>query len=138
MYSVSACIWLQHELFTVALAGAVCVAGSWAVVVLFSRMLSNSGAQRGRWLSLAAIAAGSTIWCTHFVAMLAYRPNLPVTFDFALTVVSLLVAAGGAGVGFSVAAWARAGARRRSVGRSWALPWPGCTMPACSPIASTA
>ena len=37
--------------------------------------------------------------------MLAYRPNLPVTFDFALTVVSLLVAAGGAGVGFSVAAW---------------------------------
>ena len=73
------------------------------MVDLFSRMLSNSGAQRARWLSLAAIAAGSTIWCTHFVAILAYRPHLPVTFDFTLTLVSLLVAALGAGVGFALA-----------------------------------
>ena len=103
MYSVVACIWLQHEFSIVALAAAVCVIGSWATVDLFSRMLSNSGAQRARWLSLAAIAAGSTIWCTHFVAILAYRPHLPVTFDFTLTLVSLLVAALGAGVGFALA-----------------------------------
>ena len=58
MYSVVACIWLQHEFSIVALAGGL-VIGSWATVDLFSRMLSDSGAQRARWLSLAAIAAGS-------------------------------------------------------------------------------
>ena len=35
---------------------------------------------------------GSGIWATHFIAMLAYQPGMPVGYDVFLTVLSLLSA----------------------------------------------
>jgi diguanylate cyclase (GGDEF)-like protein len=50
------------------------------------------------------MAAGSSIWATHFVAMLAYEPVAPVSLDGTLTIVSLLIAVAGTGIGFVIAA----------------------------------
>ncbi|WP_235974823.1 putative bifunctional diguanylate cyclase/phosphodiesterase [Stappia albiluteola] len=47
------------------------------------------------WQFLAAVAGGGGVWATHFVAMLAYQPQVPVTFDPAMTVLSLVVAMAG-------------------------------------------
>jgi len=49
------------------------------------------------------------MWCTHFIAMLAYEPGTPVAFDPLMTMVSLLVAIAGAGAGFIVAGSAASG-----------------------------
>ena len=56
------------------------------------------------WAFLTAVAAGSSIWCTHFIAMLAYEVTAPVTFDPILTMASLIVAITGCGVGFGLSA----------------------------------
>ncbi|MFT4182088.1 MAG: EAL domain-containing protein [Rhizobium sp.] len=61
----------------------------------------TQGLQRGGWLFLTAVAAGSSVWCTHFIAMLAYEVKAPITFDPILTMVSLLVAVAGCALGSS-------------------------------------
>ncbi|WP_373414665.1 EAL domain-containing protein [Ensifer aridi] len=53
---------------------------------------------------LAAVAGGGGVWTTHFVAMLAYEPPAPVSFDPAMTVMSLVIAMVGLLISFSVSA----------------------------------
>lgn len=67
----------------------------------------SRGRQRLGWTFLAAVSAGSSIWSTHFIAMLGYKPEVPVTFDPVLTIVSLLIALAGAGIGRAVATSSR-------------------------------
>ena len=38
-----------------------------------------------RWFAVAAVAAGSGIWATHFLAMLAFEPGLPSGYGVGLT-----------------------------------------------------
>jgi diguanylate cyclase (GGDEF)-like protein len=59
--------------------------------------------QRGAWQAMAAISAGASVWCTHFVAILAYDPGVPFAIDPLLTIASGLLATGGAFVSFAVA-----------------------------------
>jgi diguanylate cyclase (GGDEF)-like protein len=98
------CIYFQHDIWLVLVAAIVCATGCWAITRLFQRAIRTTGLQRAGWHFLTALAAGSSIWCTHFVAILAYEPGVPVGFDPVLTVVSLLIAVAGAGFGFLVAA----------------------------------
>lgn len=101
--SVAACIAYQHNIWLVFIAGLICSVGSWTTIKLFNRSLSAKGAQKMSWHVLTATAAGTTIWCTHFIAILGYDPGVPYGFDPVLTVVSLLVAFFGSALGFVVA-----------------------------------
>jgi diguanylate cyclase (GGDEF)-like protein len=74
---------------------------------IFTRAQVTAGGQRIAWLFLTAVGAGATIWCTHFVAMLAYRAGVPVHLDPVLTIVSLIAATLGTGAGFAIATWRR-------------------------------
>jgi diguanylate cyclase (GGDEF)-like protein len=103
MTYVVGCIVFEHNIGLVLLAAVVCVIGSYTMVNLFVRALGDSGSQRAGWQFLAAIAAGVSIWSTHFVAMLAYRPGVPVSLDATLTIVSLLIATAGVGAGLAIA-----------------------------------
>lgn len=99
---VFSCIVGQHNLWLVLLAAAVCIAGSWVTLRLLSRAAERRAVQRTGWVFLAAVAAGSSVWCTHFIAMLAYDTVAPVTFDPILTMHSLLIAISGMGLGLYV------------------------------------
>jgi diguanylate cyclase (GGDEF)-like protein len=79
--------------------------GAFAIVQMFERTRSTSGVQRVAWAFLTAIASGATIWCTHFVAMLAFRAGVPVTLDPVLTIASLGIAIAGTFGGISLATW---------------------------------
>ncbi|PWW03943.1 diguanylate cyclase/phosphodiesterase [Hoeflea marina] len=103
MFTVLGCIENDHNIWLVLVAALVCALGSWNVLGLFDRASGTSGLQRAGWLFLTALASGAAIWCTHFIAMLAYEPGVPVGFDPVLTIISLLIAVGGAGFGFFVA-----------------------------------
>ncbi len=100
---VLACITVLHNLWLVALAAVVCAGGGWVAYELLRRARSRQGAQRSGWILLAAIAAGSSVWCTHFIAMLAFKVEAPVTYDPALTFVSLLIAIVGSAAAFRLA-----------------------------------
>jgi diguanylate cyclase (GGDEF)-like protein/PAS domain S-box-containing protein len=88
----------------VGLAAIVCVSGGWITFGLFRRAEERTGLQMYGWAFLTAVAAGSSVWCTHFIAMLAYEVSAPVAFDPLLTLGSLLVAIVGCGIGFGLTA----------------------------------
>ena len=96
------CLYMDHNYWLLALAVLVCGGGSWVALKLFRRARHRTDRQRLGWLFLAAVAAGCAVWCMHFVAMLAYRNDVPATFDPFLTVASLLVAIAGAAVSFAL------------------------------------
>lgn len=101
--NVLMCLVVEHDLHLVALAAFVIVSGGWVAVGLVRRASERTGTMRAGWMGLAAIAAGASIWCTHFIAMLAYLVRAPFIFDPSLTVLSLLVAVAGSAAGISVA-----------------------------------
>jgi diguanylate cyclase (GGDEF)-like protein len=100
---IASCIVAEHNLWLVLLAAIMCLTGAWISLRLFARANSTGGLQMAGWAFLTAVAAGSSIWSTHFIAMLAYKPGAPFTFDPMLTMLSLVMAIAGAGLGFAVA-----------------------------------
>ncbi len=107
MLDVALCITRDHDPWLTILAVALCCVGSFAVVQLFCRGQETGGLQRFGWLFLASVGAGATIWCTHFVEMLAYRAGVPVTLDPVLTIFSLIIAVVGTAIGFMAGTWRR-------------------------------
>lgn len=103
MMTVLGCIATEHNIWLVLVAAIVCTLGAWATMNLFRRACQTSGKQRAGWHFLTAIAAGASIWSTHFIAMLAYEPKVPVELNPDLTVASLLVAVCGSALGFAIA-----------------------------------
>ena len=115
MFRVLTCLATEHDHRLVLLAGAVCFAASLAAVCLFGRALSTARYIRAGWIAGAGAAAGCGIWATHFIAMLAYEPGVPVGYDVALTTLSLVAAVAMTSAGLAVAC-AMKSPRRASVG----------------------
>jgi len=94
MYRVFACVTTEHDWRLLVLAVAICLLSSGVAVCILYRALATTGRARRAWLGLEAVAAGFGIWATHFIAMLAYDPGVPVAFDLGLTLLSLLLSIG--------------------------------------------
>ncbi|MGY6710024.1 MAG: putative bifunctional diguanylate cyclase/phosphodiesterase [Rhizobiaceae bacterium] len=103
MMQVVSCIALLHDPMIVLLAAVVCVAGGWVTVELLRRARARRGLQQAGWTFLAAVAAGSAVWCTHFIAILGYESPAPVVFDPLLTFLSLVIVILGAALAFTLA-----------------------------------
>jgi len=104
MYRVLTCLTTQHDWRLVVVAGLVCFLSSLVAINLFHHTRSITKANRTSWILAAGIAAGSGIWATHFIAMLAYDPGIGVAYDLKLTVLSLIAAAGITSLGLAIAA----------------------------------
>jgi diguanylate cyclase (GGDEF)-like protein len=103
MFRVINCLSGQHDPRLVALAVFVCFLASFVGINLFRRASDTEGRARLAWLALAGAATGCGIWATHFIAMMAYEPGVPVAYDMTLTALSLVFAAVITGIGFGVA-----------------------------------
>jgi len=86
------CLVRDHDPWLVALALMVCGVGSAATAQLVGRTRESLGTRRVGWLTLSAVGMGTIVWCTHFVAMMAFRMSGPVILDPLLTFASLLIA----------------------------------------------
>jgi signal transduction histidine kinase len=102
MLRVLDCITEDHDWRLVILAGVICLFASFAALSLLARAAITQGRARLIWLGATAAVTGSGVWATHFVAMLAFRPNLPMGYDIWLTVLSVFVAMLLTGGGFAV------------------------------------
>ena len=107
MLDVFNCIVEKHNLWMVLLAAVICAFSVVTTLQAFGRGLKNTGRSRTIWLSAAGGVSGSGVWATHFVAMLAYSPSLPIQYGVSGTIVSLLIGMLGAAAGFHVAALGR-------------------------------
>ena len=103
MFRILDCLTTQHDWRLVAVAGVVCFFASLTAITLFHRARSTKGRARTVWLAAAGAATGCGIWATHFLAMLAYQPGMPVAYDINLTIVSLLAAGVITAIGLAVA-----------------------------------
>ena len=112
MSDVALCIVNDHDPWLVALALCIGMFGAVATAQLVARLGSVKGARSYGWTILASVAAGTTVWCTHFIAMMAYIADAPVRLDFGYTIASLVIAIGAAAPGIALAAsrWRWAGA----------------------------
>ena len=99
MLRVYACIVGEHDLRLVVLAGLICFL---AAFTAFSIVEQARRADRRRlaWLVAAGFVSGTGIWSTHFLAMLAYEPHLPIGYDPGLTLVSVIAAMATGGMGW--------------------------------------
>lgn len=91
---------------------AIAVLGAWTALDLFNRARAQIGQSRLRWMGVAAVALGVSIWSMHFVAMLGFHPEMPASYDIALTVASLLLAIVGSGFAFISVGRVSAGYKR--------------------------
>src|ERR1700712_3447817 len=103
MYKFMFCITQQHSIWHLIAATVICVFGSLLTMRLFSRVRRTQGLQSWNWMFLAGFVGGSTIWATHFVAMLGYQSPVVIGYDPSLTVVSLVLAIVMTGIGFAIA-----------------------------------
>lgn len=103
MFEVLSCIAVDHDLRLVALAALVCLFACYTTVELLNRARVKTGGAQTAWTFLAGTVAGSGVWATHFVAMLAFESTLPISYDIGLTALSVVVAIVIATFGFTVA-----------------------------------
>src|SRR3954462_5421747 len=107
MYRVLTCLGGEHDWRLVVVAGVVCFLASLTAVNLFRRARATLGRARVTWVIAAGAATGCGIWATHFIAMLAYEPGIPVAYDIAMTSLSLIAAVAVTAIGLSVAVYRR-------------------------------
>jgi diguanylate cyclase (GGDEF)-like protein len=102
MYRVASCLVTEHDTWLVLLAVLVCVATALTSFLMYSIAAACSGRRKLLWAALTGVSAGSGIWATHFVAMLAYKGALPTHYEPVATIGSLLIAITLAAVGFAI------------------------------------
>ncbi|MBI1685928.1 EAL domain-containing protein [Caulobacter hibisci] len=103
MLKVLTCLTGQHDFRLVLIAGLVCFAACFTAFRLFSRLRGARGLVRGAWLLLTGLVAGSGVWATHFIGMVAYDPGLKTGYSPAGTLLSLMIAVLFMAAGFAVA-----------------------------------
>ncbi|UOM35332.1 EAL domain-containing protein [Acuticoccus sp. I52.16.1] len=94
----------HHDVALVGLSVVICLLGSLISARLLCRTIVDDGGQRGGLAFVGGIIAAATVWCTHFVAMLAYRPGMEIAYDVPLTTLSLVVTLIGNVIAFAIAA----------------------------------
>jgi diguanylate cyclase (GGDEF)-like protein len=102
MYRVVSCLVTEHDTWLVLLAVLVCVATALTSFLMYSIADACSGRRKLLWAALTGVSAGSGIWATHFVAMLAYKGALPTHYEPVATIGSLLIAITLAALGFAI------------------------------------
>jgi diguanylate cyclase len=95
----------SHDPKLVLLAAAICALGSFITVFLYAQAREMHGQGKGGWLFLAGFACGAVMWTTHFVALLAFQPDIGVSYDAALTGGAFFVAVLLATIGMAIAAY---------------------------------
>ena len=103
MLKVYACVTDQHDLRLVALAAVICVVSAYTALGLLLRARGRTGTAHHGWLAAAVTVTGFGVWATHFVAMLAFQPGVPIGYDFGQTMLSIAIAMVVTWVGFAVA-----------------------------------
>jgi signal transduction histidine kinase len=103
MLKIADCIVEDHDVWLIVVAGLICTLASHTCFSLLHRAVQQEPKQKMWWLGAAAVAMGSGVWATHFIAMLAYRTPMLAGYDVPLTVLSAAVAIGLAAVGLWLA-----------------------------------
>jgi len=143
-------IAMEYDWRVVAVAVLVCASASLMALHLLRRAQVLSGSARALSIAASGTAIGFSIWATHFIAMLAYNPGVPVAYTIGFTLLSLLTAVSVTSLGLATAsagsAWWAAPVGGAIVGVGvgathyvglWAIEVPGRVTWDMSPVAAS-
>jgi signal transduction histidine kinase len=102
----------EHEPSLVILSYLIALFASYTALDMGERLRTADGRARLAWLAGSAAVLGGGIWSMHFIAMLAFRAAIPVSYDLATTLASFVIAVLFTGLGFHIV-----GRNRLSTGR---------------------
>ena len=91
----------RHDLRLVILAGLICFLAAYTAFSMVSRPYVKHS--RYPWVIAAAVVTGCGAWAAHAIALIAFKPGVPLTYDVTLAVLSGIVVVAGSGAGFFVA-----------------------------------
>ncbi|HKP22785.1 MAG TPA: MHYT domain-containing protein, partial [Dongiaceae bacterium] len=100
--SGAAALHSHHDPGLVVLAIAVAILASFVALDLAGRVRETRGRTQVGWWFAGAVALGGGIWSMHFIAMLAFELGTSVTYDLAITALSLVIAIAMSGLGLFV------------------------------------
>ena len=92
----------SHNHILVALSVAVSILAAYATIALVQRLRDARGRVWLAWLVGGAVADGISTWSMHYTGMLALRLPVPVSYDWPMVVLSLLVSVVGSGSAFLI------------------------------------
>jgi diguanylate cyclase (GGDEF)-like protein/PAS domain S-box-containing protein len=92
-----------HDMRLVLVAVLICFLACYTSYSLLARGVASGPRMQAWWVATGAVTMGSGVWATHFIAMLAYNPPVPVGYDEARTLLSILAAIVISGVGLAIA-----------------------------------
>ncbi|MGN7612634.1 response regulator [Magnetococcales bacterium HHB-1] len=93
--SLKACTTVlgAHEPILVFLSYLIAVLASLTALHVARRVLKeNETFHRRKWIAVGGVVFGAGVWSTHFVAILAFKPPFPISFDLFYTVLSIVPA----------------------------------------------
>ena len=99
---LSSSVHSHHDPFLVGLAALICLFSCYSAFSLLGNAGELTHVRRHLWGAAAAVVAGCGAWATHFVAMLAWRPELQIGYDIGLTIWSIVVAVTGSWAGITL------------------------------------
>ncbi|WP_284776222.1 EAL domain-containing protein [Agrobacterium sp. lyk4-40-TYG-31] len=105
MYQILTCLTIDHDPRYTLAAVVICILGSFLTMRLFARARQYASIQRVNWLFLAGMIGGTTIWTTHFVAMLGYQAPGNVGFLPGFTGLSFIISVLATTAGFAIATY---------------------------------
>ncbi|MDQ4079709.1 MAG: PAS domain S-box protein [Gemmatimonadota bacterium] len=86
-----------------------------AALDLSARVAAAAGWRRAQWVGASALAMGVGIWSMHFIAMLALRVGVPVSYNAPLLVLSVVIAISASAITFTGASTTSTSVRRLAV-----------------------
>src|SRR5437870_5015462 len=107
----------NHAVALVVLSYTISVLGAYCALQWAAQIPRVKGWHRGGWVVGAAVAmGGGAIWSMHFIAMMACRLPVAVTYDVATTLASLIIAIVVTGIGLYTVGRGRSSAGRLLAG----------------------
>ena len=101
MSSIATSAFAYHQML-VAVAGSVCLFGTWVGMRHFARARATQGTTRFGWLFMASVGTGAALWASTFISILALDPSLNSGFEPVATGAVLVIAIIACLVGFEI------------------------------------
>ncbi|TLX16193.1 EAL domain-containing protein [Rhizobium sp. MHM7A] len=92
MIDVLSCLSGGHDPLRLSFSILIVVLGSLLTMNIFETTRSARGGRLVIWSGYSGLIGGSTVWATHFMAMVAFDPGLKYAFDPTLTILSSIAA----------------------------------------------
>ncbi|WP_417686848.1 putative bifunctional diguanylate cyclase/phosphodiesterase [Roseibium sp.] len=94
----------DHNPFFIFVSTMLSIVGGLFTIRLYRRIRRESGLRRRLWLFLASMVAGTSLWASHFIALVAHHPTAEFALNPFLTFVSLLIGVCATALGLCISA----------------------------------